>query len=810
MSEAIYTEKMSVRKFVEFLCRSGNLDRRGVLTDASAMREGVKLHIQIQSSQPDTYTSEVVLRKEADAEYEGEVFGVVLEGRADGIIRINNPIEKFEYDDAQLINFESTVFVDEIKCMYARVQDFDEPLAVHLAQAKCYALTILEEENLEKIGVQITYVNIETEKIKYFVYEYGRDELTEWFYGLVKEYAKWMHFSVHHTADRNASIKETDFPFPYRPGQAELVRNVYLTLLRKKKIFIEAPTGVGKTISTVYPAVKALGEGLVNRLFYVTAKTITRTVAEEAAAILASAGADLLVVTLTAKEKICAIGKPSCNPRDCVRAKGHEDRVNDAVYDIITHERMITRDVIDRYAEKHMVCPFEFSLDVASWCDMVICDYNYCFDPDAHLKRFFTEPANADNAILVDEAHNLVHRAREMYSAALSGDRIKQIRPFFKERDDIKKYFTRTTSALNSLMRDAHDGLNRIGFEECEKFISCAERLYEKLYGYVTDRKVNPDEEVLEFFFELRNFVDTVTYVDEDYVMTLSVYGKSGVVAANCMNPHKRLGEYLRFFRGAAFFSATLLPVRYYMGQFGGNEEDYAVYAPSPFDNKKRKILVAADVSAKYTRRTRTEFEKMADYIDIFIHSKTGNHMVFFPSYKMMDDVFAVFRERYGNGMEDADFTLLIQTAGMTEGEREAFLASFDSAPEKSLVGFCVMGGIFSEGIDLRSDRLIGVVIVGTGLPMVSDENELLKNYYDGIEGVGFENAYLYPGINKVLQAGGRVIRAEEDVGAVLLLDERFLMNQYKSLFPREWENAEVVRISDVADKLSAFWEEHP
>ena len=806
LSSNCYQAKLSVRQFVEFLCRSGNLDRRHGLADASAMREGTKLHIKIQSSQPETYTSEVILSKEAETEYEGELYGVVLDGRADGILRFKNPLEKFEYENAQLINFESTVFIDEIKCMYARVQDFEEPQAVHLAQAKCYAWTLLDAEDLSTIGVQITYCNIETEKIKYFTYEYTREELKEWFEGLVQEYAKWLHFEKHHTADRNASVKNTEFPFEYRPGQAKLVRDVYLTLLRKKKVFIEAPTGVGKTISTVYPTIKAMGEGLVSKVFYATAKTITRTVAEEAAEVLASKGADILVITLTAKDKVCAIGKPSCNPKDCPRAKGHEDRVNDAVYDLITHERMVTREVVLAYAEKHQVCPYEFSLDVTLWCDMIICDYNYCFDPDAHLRRFFSDPDVSSYALLLDEAHNLVGRAREMYSARLSSERVKMIRPFFKNRDDIRKLFTRLTNSMNRLALDRHEGLSEIYYEECEKFIGNVDRLYNKLYGYVTDRKINPDEEILDFFFELRTFQNTLAYVDENYKLTLRINDKTNIVGVNCMNPRVRLKEYLNFYRGAAFFSATLLPVRYYMGQLGGDEEDYAVYAPSPFDNSRRKIMIAGDVSSKYTRRNRAEFEKMADYIDSFVRGKVGNYMVFFPSYKMMDSVFAVFRDRYGAEMEKADFTLLIQYSGMTEEEREQFLNSFVELPEKSCVGFCVMGGIFSEGIDLRADRLIGVVVVGTGLPMVSEENELLKNFFDEMAQDGFENAYLYPGMNKVLQAGGRVIRTEGDVGAVLLLDERFLNSQYKSLFPKEWENTEIVDRTTIEKKLSEFW----
>ena len=805
-SNTVYTSRLSVREFVEFVCRSGDIDTKDGAGDPQAMREGQRLHKKIQNSQPESYRPEVQMSGAVSAIYNGEEFLIDLDGRADGVIRTSNPIEKFEYENKELALYESNVIIDEIKCMYQNVSELSEPVPVHLAQAKCYAFFCMRDEKLPKVLVQMTYCGIEHENIKYFTYEFDAAALDEWFMDLAMYFAKWMYWEKHHFIERNASIKSCRFPFEYRPGQRELVKNIYISILRDRKIFIEAPTGVGKTISAVYPALKAMGEGLGRKIFYATARTITRTVAEETAGILKNSGVSMLALTLTAKEKLCVLDKPECSPLTCPRAKGHEDRVNEAVYDLITHEKSITRQVIEEYAVKHNVCPFEFSLDISLWCDMIICDYNYCFDPNVYLRRFFGEGHAKEYLLLVDEAHNLVDRAREMYSASIASKRLKDIRPFVKAREETRRMFTSLANLLRKLGNAEGESEQVLEIYECEAFFAKAEKLYERLKLYVSDRKKEIDEEVTEFFFELKDFVDTIAYLDENYCISIENRGTEAVLKLNCMNPRTRLLEYLKFHRGPAMYSATLLPVKYYMDQLGGSEEDYAVYAPSPFDSGKRKVIVAKDLSAKYSRRNRAEYEKFAGYIDVFIHAKTGNYMIFFPSYKMMDDIYEVLLESYGGFPENFDFKVIKQESGMSEAEREAFLGSFTENPEQSLVGFCVMGGVFSEGIDLKADRLIGVAIVGTGLPMVGPERELYKDYYDALSGSGFEHAYLWPGMNKVLQAGGRVIRTEDDRGVILLLDERFTGRTYESLLPREWENRVVIRKSELKAELDDFW----
>lgn len=789
---------ISVRELVEFILRSGDLDNRKQRVSQKAMAEGIRLHQKIQGSMPASYSSEVRFVQELTTYYKDKEFIIALDGRADGIIHLTGTEERLDYPNTELLFTEAEYVVDEIKCMYADVMKFDEPAGIHLAQAKCYAYMIMTDYGLDRVAVQLTYCNIDSEEIRYFTCEFSSEELMEFMADLLKSYAKWLYWEQNHKRQRDESVKSLQFPFNYRQGQKKLVTDVYLSILRKKKVYIEAPTGVGKTISTMFPAVKAMGEGLCSKVFYVTSKTITRTVANDAAAIMINAGAKLIPITLTAKEKLCVLEKPDCNPAACERAKGHEDRVNDAVYDLICHENNISRDIIRQYADKHMVCPFEFSLDVSLWCDIIIGDYNYVFDPDVSLKRFFNDSHSGSYMLLVDEAHNLVDRAREMYSASLSKDDVLAIRHHFVEREDIKKLFSSLNRKLLLLKKTCDKELTVIDYEENINLFSLAEKLYTKLSSYISDRKVKVPDEVLDFYFKLRTFVMTMGYYNINYNATAVMMDDDFCVSLNCMNPSERLAEFYQYHRSVAFFSATLLPVQYYMDQLGGSEEDYAVYAPSSFDPSKRGIFLATDVSCKYSRRTAEEFEKTAEYIIDMAESKTGNYLVFFPSYKVMNEVIG-----YLEGRVD----MVVQKSFMTEEEREAFLDEFIAGPDTSKVGMCVMGGIFSEGIDLKEDRLIGVAIVGTGLPLVCEQTKMMQAYFDEINGHGFEYSYLYPGMNKVLQAGGRVIRTAGDVGIILLLDERFRTNTYKKLFPIEWNGYKLVNKNNARKTFGDFWQ---
>lgn len=792
--------KLSVRNLVEFILRSGNLDNRQVTaTDVDAMQEGSRIHRKIQKRMGAEYQAEVPLSITIPAFTIEDEYSLCIEGRADGVIHTN--VENLETSLQ-----ESVVIIDEIKAIYMDLAFLNEAIPVHLAQAKCYAYIVSKQEGLDSIGVRMSYCNIETEQMKYFEEIYSAEELETWFEDLTKEFAKWMEWQCVWIKKRNATIKGVEFPFPYREGQRDLVTGVYKSILREKKLYIEAPTGVGKTISTVYPSVKAMGEGITNKIFYMTAKTITRTAAEDTFELLQKSGIQLKVTTITAKDKLCILEKSDCNPVACERAEGHFDRVNDAVYDMITHEVAITRELIIEYATKHRVCPYEMCLDVTNWSDAIICDYNYVFDPNVFLRRFFATETKNDYVFLIDEAHNLVERAREMYSAELFKQHFLDVKKLVAGFD--KKLVKRLEACNSSILK-----LKR----ECEEFEVVESigdlalhlmRLMTEFEEFLAEFKnFENRDQCLELYLNLRHFINMYEILDENYCIYTDYDNSEGFrVRLQCMNPAKNLSACLAKGKSAIFFSATLLPIYYYKEQLAGTEEDYAIYAPSPFDKDKRLLVIGNDVSTKYSRRNQTEYEKIAAYTIDMAKAKVGNYMVFFPSYQLMNEVGTVIDEMVA--VHDLDIDIATQHSSMTELEKEEFLDDFVENPTKTRIGLCVMGGIFSEGIDLRSNRLIGVIIVGTGLPMVCNERELFRSYYDATKGDGFDYAYLYNGMNKVLQSAGRVIRTQDDRGIIVLLDDRFMNRQYQNLFPREWFPHTVVQYPKFASVVNEFWKQ--
>ena len=777
--------RISVRNLVEFILRAGDIDNRIASTDKDTMQLGSRIHRKIQKQMGPDYHAEISLKYEIPC----KDFTLKLEGRADGIIELPEGI-----------------VIDEIKGVLRDLNQIKEPVPVHLAQAMCYAYIYAASHNLPEIGVQMTYCNMETEEIKRFQSGYIFEDLERWFYELIGKYEKWARYQIQWKKKRDKSIKNVEFPFAYREGQKNLVTSVYRTILRKKKLFIQAPTGVGKTIATLFPAVKAVGEGLGDKIFYLTAKTITRTVAWQAFETLREQALRMKVIVLTAKDKICFCEETNCNPDYCPYAKGHFDRVNDAVYELWTTEEVYSREVIRAHAEKWQVCPFEMCLDLSVWVDGVICDYNYAFDPNVHLKRFFGENISGDYIFLIDEAHNLVERGREMYSAEISRQTL------FTLRKKIRKHFPKLARALDKASRQ---------MLELEEDLKASQNPYQVLSNpgvlpvtfltisgeleEILEEKNLEEElrkEILEFYFVVRDFLNVSELVDENYVVYTECFGENDFrLRLFCVNPAANLSEYLKKGRSAVFFSATLFPMLYYRELLTTETDAYGIYVQSPFSAKNRRILIGSDVSSRYTRRNHTEYRKIAEYISRCVWQRQGNYMVFFPSYRLMEDVYQVYEEEFS-----VDWVRCIrQNSDMTEREREEFLEEFQSR-EGTLVGFCVLGGIFSEGVDLTGESLIGAIIVGTGLPQIGSEREILKEYYDRKKQSGFDYAYRYPGMNKVLQAAGRVIRTKEDRGVILLLDDRFLGRDYGEIFPREWKDRSSCRLNTVEEAVSRFW----
>ena len=840
--------RISVRNLVEFIMRSGDIDNRHQGAPENAMQEGSRIHRMIQRRMGADYQAEVFLRYTHPTEH----YMLVVEGRADGILENNGE-----------------VMIDEIKGTYRDLTKMRAPVPVHAAQAKCYAYMYGLKRELATVKVRLTYCNIETEDIRYFYEDYSFAQLEEWFSELIAAYKRWADYSWEWQGTRQASIEEMQFPFAYREGQKELVSYVYQTIYHKRKLFLEAPTGVGKTISTIFPAIKAMGKGMGEKLFYLTAKTITRTVADDTIGILRGVGLHFKSIVLTAKEKICFMEQAECNPENCPYAKGHYDRINDAIYDLLIHEECFSRELLEKYANKHQVCPFELGLDMSLFADGIICDYNYLFDPHVYLKRFFGDGSNGNYLFLIDEAHNLLDRGREMYSASLLKEEFLELRHEIKQtqvsemtenpdKNEVSGQLTLEMTGVSNevstekkvsrrnaksiLVREGYGDLIIHRLENCNKemlvlkreceycqlvdnidnFVNKLLRLYSTLGDYLEEQEevqLPVREQLLDMYFKVGHFLDIYERVDENYVKYTQLGADGGfMLKLFCVNPCENLKQCMQRGRSSILFSATFLPIQYYKALLGGEEEDYEVYARSVFDPERKALFIANDVTSKYTRRSEEEYFNIARYIDEIVKNRHGNYMVFCPSYSFLQTIYDIYTEHFAGEEKEC----IIQQDYMSEEAREEFLARFQGnedcdlqaeiameieEEECTLIGFCVLGGIFGEGIDLKKDSLIGAIIVGTGLPQVCNEREILKNYFDGKGENGFDFSYRYPGMNKVLQAAGRVIRTVEDVGIIALLDERFLQLTYRRMFPREWESFETVSVDTVAKRVERFWD---
>ena len=780
---------ISVRNIVEFLLRQGDIDnRKGSVDPFEAMNEGSRIHRKIQGSMGPFYRAEVPLK--FHIEYEDYILG--LEGRADGVV-LNRDAE----------GNVTSALVDEIKGMYMDVMSFERPVLVHEAQAKCYAYILANEYSLKEIEVQLTYCSLETEEIKRFNQVYSYEEIEDWFLTIIGIFKKWTDFQYAQKQEVKESIQGLPFPYSYREGQKKLVADVYRSIYRRKILFMQAPTGTGKTIANVYPAVQAIGQDLAERVFYLTAKTATAIAARDAYLLLTERGYAGLTIQLTAKEKLCMCDEADCNPDYCPYARGHFDRINDVIYEIVTRERVITRDVLLSYAQEYVVCPFELALDVSTWCQGIICDYNYVFDPNVYLKRFFAEGKNGEHILLVDEAHNMIDRAREMYSEDLIKEEVLSIKRYAKP---VSRKLTNGLDKINKILLEYKRQCDReltlledidLLINACDNVQITLEQLFKKeiKFGIYQD-------EVLDFYFRLRNFTALAYQQDQDHYRIYCDFDqdKNFRLHLYCIDPSAQLQERLNAARATVYFSATLLPIDYYKDLLCNNPDPYAIYVDSVFDPKNRLLVLGTDVTSKYTRRDSEEYARFASYIDTIVKGKKGNYMVFGPSYKFLEEVYQEFLQL------NSETDLIMQKQNMTEAEREDFLGEFEKNRERSMVAFCTLGGIFSEGIDLVGGKLIGVVVLGAGLPQICNERKLMADFFDQAGKNGFEYAYLYPGMNKVIQAAGRLIRTSEDRGVIALLDERFRFSSYRKTFPREWNDASYTRLSDLSLKVTKFW----
>lgn len=772
---------ISVRNLVEFLLMEGDLDTE-TYSGSSRMLEGTRMHQRLQKKRPNEYQKEVSITHEIST----TELNLLLRGRIDGV-------------------FTEQKIIEEIKSTTRPLEELDmgQP-RVHWGQACVYACIYCMQNDWPQCIVRLTYGNLDTGKTCSFDREMTLGELEAFFIELIADYQAWALRLARWNTTRTASLRALDFPFcHYRAGQRAMAVAVYRAIADGTNLLAEAPTGIGKTMATLFPALKSMPLFETSRIFYFTARTTGKQLAEQTLALLRKTRMQAKVLTLTAKEKICMNPGAACIGDECPWARGFFDRLRDAVMDCFEAE-VWDRACILHYAEKHQVCPFEFSLTMALWADVIIGDYNYGFDPRVRLKRFFADPVQAtreNNIFLIDEAHNLLDRSREMFSAEIHKKAILDIRrPLKKSHKKLYALFSRINSDLLVMRKAAEER----GDDFCsdslpEELIEHMQTLLKECDAWLAKNIRTPwRNDLRDCYFEILRFLRTSERFGDHYCTLYQRTGSNITVRLFCLHPAPELTEMLACSRSAVFFSATLSPMHFYAHSYGLGQDVNRMSLPSPFPQSNLLSMIAPTLSTRYKDREKTAPE-IARMIHRFVTAHNGNYLVFFPSYAYLQKITEL--------LPDMDtVTLLIQQPGMSEEERQTFLDAFTQQQSTSIVGCAVMGGVFGEGIDLAGNRLVGAVIVGVGLPGISFQRDCIRDYYHS-QGSGFDFAYRFPGFTRVLQAVGRVIRTECDRGAVLLIDDRLSSYRYRQLMPAWWHIHTIRKSSQLLSLLQHFWQ---
>ncbi len=799
---------VAVRELVEFVLRSGDLAGDRLFLPPNRALEGIRGHQRIQRSRPPGYQSEVPLAWEIET----PAFTLRIQGRLDG-----------------LWAGEGSTRLEEIKTVWGRWDGQPDPL--HWAQGKIYAFIYAAQHALNAIEVQLTYLDLESHRLTKFRETFEHAELERFFQEVTHVYLEWAAAQDRWIQRRNRSIEHLAFPFPIRrEGQATLMTAVEGALERRERLFAEAPTGIGKTISVLFPAVKALAKGDYDKVFYLTAKTVGRKIAEETVGALRNGGLHLRTLTLTAKDKICFNDGRPCDATECPFALGYYDRLKPAMRAALAEEHLDRR-CLEELGRRHQVCPFALALDLAPWTDLIIGDYNYALDPQVALKRFFAEESG-DYLFLIDEAHNLVDRGREMFSAELVLEDIRRVRELVQnDLPGCAGWLLRLERQMEKAVQSISPGttpkraaasppvvpanlefdslLHDSQTEEISGPVMASppQAVLRQLEQFARETEVvlarnapaDYRESLLKFYFTVFDFLRTAEMFDERFVCVFEAE-RNARLRLLCLDPSKLLAAAVDRAKAAVFFSATLTPLSYYREVFGGRPEDILLRLASPFPVEHLRVLIADRIATNYRQRSATH-ETVARAISQVVRGRTGNYMIFFPSYAYLQAVLTRFQ------CLEPGLGTIAQSPAMRESEREAFMERFEQEPSRTLVGFVVMGGIFGEGIDLAGDRLVGAVVVGTGLPQVSLERNLIRQFYEQRgAGAGFDFAYTFPGFNRVLQAVGRVIRNETDRGVVLLIDGRFAELRYRQLFPVWWRPRAVRTMEVIGRQAADFW----
>jgi DNA excision repair protein ERCC-2 len=648
----------------------------------------------------------------------------------------------------------------------------------------------------------LTYNHLDTDEIREIRKSFDSTELELFFFEVVDRFIEWAARMDEWRRIRDQSLRDLSFPFAsYRPGQRSMAVEVYRTVKAGHQLIVQAPTGIGKTVAVLFPALKAMAEEHTERFVYLTARTTGKGVAEKTLEALRESGMRAKSVTLTAKDKICFNPEKACNGEECEFARRFYDRIGDACLELFERDHF-GREALEDVARRHRVCPFELSLELALWADGIIGDYNYAFDPTVSLKRFL-EDESTRTVFMVDEAHNLVDRAREMYSAEIDKASFLELRRHTRNVPDIYKSLGKINSHLVKKRKQCESAGGVVAEDEPpEKLYPLLRRFLRSTEQWLSTQGRLPEplrDVLLDVYFDAHRFLRTAERYDETYSTCYERTGSNLKLKLFCKDPSTQLGEALARSESALFFSATLTPARYFQNIFGCGSSVRYLSLPSPFPPEHLSLVISDKISTLYRRREQTKEAVAATLIELVEHRR-GNYLLYFPSYEYMMSVHELFSARRPHT------DILVQAPSMTEPGRDAFLRRFEKENEQTLVGFAVMGGVFGEGIDLAGNRLTGAAVVGVGLPAICQERELIRDYYQR-RGSGFEFAYLYPGINRVLQAAGRVIRSENDRGTVLLIDERFSRPVYRSLLPSYWQPVRVGDQDKLREALAAFWE---
>jgi DNA excision repair protein ERCC-2 len=775
--------RVSVRRLVDFVHQKGGLAAETDFVSPLRAQQGARLHRSLQANRGEGFEAEVPL----SCVVSHEELTLEVQGRADGVWHDGGKWWVEEIKSDRSVNL---------------IRDAD-PL--HLGQARMYAHLLLLARGGTECSVRIRYVTLDGAETRDFEYAFTAAGLREFFEGTVRPYLSWLIALQRWKALRNESIAVFPFPFEtFRRGQRQLAVKVYRAARDGAALLAEAPTGTGKTISALYPSIKALGEGGFGTVVFLAAKTAGKRAAEEAVARMKAQGLRLRHVTLTARDKVCQRDGVPCDRTACPLAVHYYDRIPEALAYAL-EDGNLGRDRLREIGERFGVCPFELSLDAACWIDVLICDYNYIFDPVVFLRRLFGECADS-LFLIVDEAHHLPERVRSMLSAELSAEWLGKMKRLCREEvPGFARELGRLRTLITKQCRESFPSGTGAGAVAITLPPKLAETLRNALDAaeewLVQEIPSLQREEILEAYFKLLSMQRALGWFNESFAALLEKRDGGPLLRIACLDPAFRIKEVLEETRGATFLSATLSPIEEYRTVLA--EDAATLQLDSPYPQDHLRVLIHDRIDVRFKAREGS-IPRIVEAIAAFVDGRAGNYMVYAPSYAYLASIHAAFCK------ERSNVETMIQTPDMSETAREAFVHAFQPGRTTALVGFAVLGGVFGEGIDLAGDRLNGVVVVGAGLGYPDAESELIRSKVEESGSDGFFRAYIQPAMTRVLQAVGRLIRSETDRGVALMIDRRFGQPAYARLFPHWWRPFRVASASGVRQQVDAFWRNVP